>query len=184
MNLINNYIENVIKYDYITKFNISNTSSLPKLLRIVLSFDCNIFSISHLISCAFAMELITNQRSKLTTKTLPNNINLKLKSGVITGCSITLRKHNMLKFLANFILVKLPQGKQNKFLIVNNSKQKTVSFLFKDLYLFNFIEDNYSFFKSLPSLKVLFITNTLSIESFIFILASLKVPVIKEMVKL
>jgi len=92
MKSINNYLNTVIKYDYITKFNEKLNIYLPKVTKIILTFDLKNSININLISSYLALELVTKQKPYILLNKAGNKINLKIKSGVPTGCKVTLRK--------------------------------------------------------------------------------------------
>lgn len=179
MSFIAYYLESVVRYDYISKFNVTNTKYFPQLIKIVLSFNCKTNSISNILSCALALELITAQKSKLTIKSSSKNINLKLKAGIVVGCNVILRRNTMLQFLAQINLFIAPRLLRGNLFIQQDHKYNNLSFSLKELFLYSSIKNNYLYFNTLPSLKILFVTNSHTLEDFLFILTSLKIPLIK-----
>ena len=94
MQIFEYYYTNIIRYDLINKFYYNNHKQIPKVIKIVLNFNCNSVNIKRLISSMVALELITNQKSVILTSKKAN-ISLKLRKGNPIGCKVTLKKKNM-----------------------------------------------------------------------------------------
>lgn len=91
MQIFEYYYTNIIRYDLINKFYYNNHKQIPKVIKIVLNFNCNSVNIKRLISSMVALELITNQKSVILTSKKAN-ISLKLRKGNPIGCKVTLKK--------------------------------------------------------------------------------------------
>ena len=99
---------------------------------------------------------------------------LKIVKGTPIGCKVILRNNNLLKFLNKLLNKCVIQNSNTK---VNDENKKGFSFSFKisNLMLFEELEYNYIFFKSLSSLSVTFITTAMSKNEFIYLLNSYKI---------
>jgi large subunit ribosomal protein L5 len=179
MNFFENHYNNILKYDLINKFYYKNHKQIPKLNKIILNFSCKDINLKKLISSIIALELITTQKSIVTTSK-KSNIILKIRKGNPTGCKVTLRKKNMYNFFFRLISevfsnIKLFEGFSNK-----KFKNKTNSFSFnisKTLFIYE-LENYYQFFKDLPKLQIVIVTNSLSSFELIFLLKSYKFPIL------
>lgn len=181
MQIFEYYYTNIIRYDLINKFYYNNHKQIPKVIKIVLNFNCNSVNIKRLISSMVALELITNQKSVILTSKKAN-ISLKLRKGNPIGCKVTLKKKNMNFFFFRLISeifpnIKLFEGFTNK-----KSKNKSNSFSFKiskTLFITE-LEKYYQFFKDLPNLQIIIITNSLFSFELVFLLQSYKFPFISK----
>ena len=176
MNLKKLYLDNIVKYDFITKFNEKKKYFTPKVTKVILEFKFKNSLNSDIISSLLALELITNQKPVILLSRNDKNLNLKIKSGSPIGCTVTLRKDYMNNFLFYLFFVKLPYSNSLKNIIITDIKHKNITFNFKDLSIFDFIEDNYYLFKNLKGLTVSLITNSNNSIVTSFLMNSLKVP--------
>jgi large subunit ribosomal protein L5 len=97
MTSFENYYINIIKYDLVNKFYYKNHKKIPKLNKIILNFNCKNINFKLLISSIIALELITTQKS-IITSSKKSNITLKIRKGNPIGCKVTLRKEKMYFF--------------------------------------------------------------------------------------
>ena len=170
MNL-KNYYNSLIIYDLISKLNIKNIYTIPKITKIYLNIDFSKKSLiekKRIIKIILFLNLITNQQPFLTKKQ-KNNIFLKVKKNSIIGCKITLRKEYIYLFLEKIIFYILPNLKKIKF---NMIKINNI-FNFKIKNLLNFFEFKNEFFQfkdlSFFSLNVSIQTNSKN-NSHLFLL--------------
>jgi large subunit ribosomal protein L5 len=178
MQIFKYYYNNVIKYDVINKFYYKKYKQIPKIIKIVLSFNCKNLNIKQLLNSLIALELISAKKGFILVSK-KSNILLKIKKGNPVGCSVTLKKIDMNLFFFRLISEILPninlfEGFYIKFL--NNSN----SFLFvlnKALFIFE-LQKYYFFFRDIPTLKINIVTNSTFIYELIFILKSYKFPLI------
>lgn len=176
MNLKKLYLDNIVKYDFITKFNEKKKSFTPKITKVILEFKFKNSLNTDVISSLLALELITNQKPVILLSKIDKNLNLRIKAGSPIGCTVTLRKDSMNNFLFYLFFVKLPYSSSIKNIIITDIKQKNITFNLKDLSIFDFIEDNYYLFKNLKGLTVSLITNSKNSVVTSFLMSSLKVP--------
>jgi len=178
MQIFEYYYNNVIKYDLINKFYYKNHKQIPKVIKIILNFNCNTVNIKKLISSMIALELITNQKGVFLTSKKAN-ISLKLRKGNPIGCKVTLKKKNMNIFFFRLISEIFPNIKLFEGFIGKKFKNNSNSFSFKinkTLFLIE-LEKYYQFFKDLPNLHIIIITNSLFSFELIFLLQSYKFPI-------
>jgi large subunit ribosomal protein L5 len=135
MQIFEYYYTNIIRYDLINKFYYNNHKQIPKVIKIVLNFNCNSVNIKRLISSMVALELITNQKSVILTSKKAN-ISLKLRKGNPIGCKVTLKKKNMNIFFFRLISEIFPNIKLFEGFINKKSKNKSNSFSFKIVKLY------------------------------------------------
>lgn len=100
MKFLKNYNENIVKYDLINKFEYTTINNLPKIKKIILSFNFKKFDFKLLISALIALEIISLQKCSLL-KAKKFNISLKIRKGNPIGCKVILRKNNMRFFFLN-----------------------------------------------------------------------------------
>lgn len=170
MNL-KNYYNSLIIYDLISKLNIKNIYTIPKITKIYLNIDFSkktLIEKKRIIKIILFLNLITNQQPFLTKKQ-KNNIFLKVKKNSIIGCKITLRKEYIYIFLEKIIFYILPNLKKIKF---NMIKINNI-FNFKIKNLLNFFEFKNEFFQfkdlSFFSLNISIQTNSKN-NSHLFLL--------------
>ena len=168
MNFLNKYSKNVVKYDFINKFNYNLSKAIPKLKSIVLTFNIKNSNLQTLYSALSALEFIIYQKPTLIfSKT--SNISIKLRKGQPVGCKVTLRKSKLTHFL--FILVNKVKLKRLK------AKAKTKVFFscrISNILIFNQLEKNYKFFKHLSDLNVNISTTNCNNDEVLFLLKSHK----------
>ena len=180
MNFYRYYNENVVKYDLLNKFQYKSLNEMPKFHKIILNFGSKKSDLKHLGPTLLALELITSQRSLLTTSNTVN-LSLKIKKGSPTGCKITLRKMTMYTFLnkvVNKIFPKLKPFQGFKILTSETKLQKTFSFNLRNNLLFPELEKHYQYFNRLPHLDITIVTNAKSVRELIFLLKSFKIPLL------
>ena len=179
MNIFTNYLNNIIFFDFITKFKRNSISELPILNKLILSFEYKKPTLRKILISLISLKLINGRiiRNGKIVVTKKSNISLKLRAGNPVGCKLTLRKKDLLNFLYKFLLIVLPSDKS--FIKIKKISQiNTISLKFGNLFLFEELSSNYHIFKELNKLSiVLVITNCKSIEELIFILKSLKVQI-------
>jgi len=178
MTNFNSYYNNIIKYDLINKFNYKNHKQIPKIIKIILIFNCKNINIKKLISSLIALELITNQKGVILTSK-KSNLVLKLRKGNPIGCKVTLHKKTMNFFYYRLISeifpnIKLFEGFHLKK-FVNNFN--SFSFKINKTLFFIELEKYYQFFKDLPNLQLIIITNSLFSFELSFLLQSYKFPI-------
>jgi len=102
MRFIRNYTKNFVKYDLLLKFNdYKKISQIPKLKKIILSYEFKKYDFKLLLSSIVALELITSQQPCITRSKV-SNISLKIRKGNPIGCKVTLRKKIMEAFFLNY----------------------------------------------------------------------------------
>lgn len=180
MNFYRYYNENVVKYDLLNKFQYKSLNEMPKFHKIILNFGNKKSDLKQLGPTLLALELITSQRSLLTTSNTVN-LSLKIKKGSPTGCKITLRKMTMYTFLnkvVNKIFPKLKPFQGFKILTSEAKLQRTFSFSLRNNLLFPELEKHYQYFNRLPHLDVTIVTNAKSVRELVFLLKSFKIPLL------
>jgi large subunit ribosomal protein L5 len=176
MQIFEFYYNNVIKYDLINKFYYKNHKQIPKVIKIILNFNCNNVNIKKLVSSMIALELITSQKGIILTSKKAN-ISLKLRKGNPIGCKVTLKKIYMNIFFFRLISEIFPNIKLFEGFISKKFKNNSFSFkINKTLFLIE-LEKYYQFFKDLPNLQIIVITNSLFSFELIFLLQSYKFPI-------
>lgn len=179
MHFLEHFYLKTLKYDLINKFLYKSTKRLPRLKKIILNFGCKTNEIKHLASSLLALELITNQKSNMTT-TKRSNILLKIRKGNPTGCKITLRKTKMFNCFYKLLVEILPKLKKFEGFKVNRKiKKNAFSYELHDTFNFQELEEHYYLFNNLPKLYITIVTNTETKKELFFILNSFKLPVNK-----
>jgi large subunit ribosomal protein L5 len=181
MYLINYYYKLIIKHDLVNKFLYKNINELPKLKKINLNFyyDNKNFNLKNLGLSMLALELITNQKGKLTHLKNPK-LSIKIRKGHPVGCKITLEKKSMYEFFFNLLTNILPKIKNFSAVKIkhNHHQVKTVSFKITNISITKELEKHHNLFKGLPKLGITFVTNTKNQKELFFLLVSHKLPLI------
>ena len=176
MNYLQNYYNNIVKYDLINKFRYKNINNLPKVNAIVLSFNYKTNNLKQLISSLIALELIGEQKPIFTKSKVPV-ISLKIRKGNPIGCKLILRKsylNNFLDKLLNEIFCDLKLAINSKQ-IIKNKFIPTFTLKLKNNLNFSILETHYQIFKNLSNLNIVFVTNAKNLSEFIFLLKSYKI---------
>ena len=172
MKFLKNYSKSIVKYDLINKFTYKKISNIPKLEKIILNFTFKKYEFKSLLSSLVALELLTFQRPTVT-KSKVSNISLKVRKGNPIGCKLTLRKNNMFNFF--FKLLNEFFKTTGKKVSSKKQKNKSFSFMIKNILIFDELEKNYRFFKNLSNLNVTLVTNSRNTNSLLFLLKSYKI---------
>jgi large subunit ribosomal protein L5 len=176
MNFLEHFYLKTLKYDLNNRFLYKNTKELPKLKKIMLNFGCKTSDLKQLSASLLALELITNQKSKLT-RTKYSNIFIKIRKGNPTGCKITLRKNKLFNFFAKTLTEIFPKEKNfNGFIISEKIKKNVFSYEIHNTFSFSQLESHYYLFNNLPKLNITIVTDTKTKKELLFILRSLKFP--------
>lgn len=158
MNTFNNYYNNIISYDLITKHHFKNIFEIPKIKKIYLNIGFKNANIEKkkLIDILILLKLIVNQKPILT-KSKKNNIFLKIKKNSIIGCKVTLQKKNMYFFLEKLNIFVIPNIKKIKFNIQNKN---ILNFQIKELLYFFELKNEFLKFQNMPSMDISIHTNS------------------------
>lgn len=177
MTIINNYYNQILKYDFLNKFNYKNINQIPKIKKIILNFNCKSFEIKKIAIAVLALELITRQKS-VVTKSKKVSINLKIRKGHPVGCKVILKKEKMEDFFFKLLNKIFPELKNFKGLIFQLRNKNSLSFALKDLINFNELNSNFYLFTGLPTLNVTLVYTTNTTKELFFFVNSLKIPLL------
>ena len=178
MNILENYYKKVIRHDLVNKFFYTHVNEIPKLKKIILNFGCKNYEIKTIASAFISLELITSQRSSLTTSKRAN-ILLKIRKGYPVGCIVVLKGSNMYNFFFKLLSEVLPNLKDFKGLKASTKLgTKSFSFTLKDLINFKELEKQFYLFTNIPPLNITFIANTKTRKELLYLLNSFKLPII------
>lgn len=178
MHFLKKYYDNTLKHEFINKFNYNSNKKIPKLRKIILNFGCKTADIKQLSSSLLAFELIVSQKGKLA-RTKHSNILFKIRKGNPTGCTVILSKFNIFHFFSKVNIEILPKLKT--FSLFTNYKKlnnNTFSYKLKETFCFNELENFYYLFNNLPPLDITIVTNSKTKLEMIFLLKSLKLPIL------
>lgn len=169
------YLHTITRYDLINTFFYCNIKQIPKLKGIVLNFGFQKSNLKYLISGLVALEFISFKKSKLT-RSKHLNIFLKIKKGNPVGCKVILKKDPMFFFYLKLITRIFPKIKQfqTDYYKQNFNSIKSVSIKLENTLLFTEIENQYQFFKNIPSLDITLLLNSKSQNELFFLLKSIK----------
>jgi len=172
MNFIKYFCKKTLNYELLNKFNYKNTKKLPKIKKIILNFGCKTTDLKNLSASLLALELISSQKSKLTT-TKHSNAILKIRKGNPVGCKVELRNQKMYNFIEKLLVEVFPKLKNFNGIKFNKNK-KFLSYKLNDNFVFKTIEENYYLFNNLlPKLDIIILSNSKTTKELIFITKSL-----------
>lgn len=176
MNFLDQFHFKTLKYDLANKFHYNKTFELPIIKKVILNFGCKTANIRNLSANLLALELISDQKCKLTLAK-KSTIKLKIRKGTPVGCKVTLRKAVLFNFLSRTLHEILPNIKIFERLILSrNIKKNAFSYEIPETFNFTGLEKNYNLFSNLPKLRITIITSSNRKEELIFILKSLQLP--------
>lgn len=116
MNLLNYHINKIVYQDFILKYIIKNTKTLPKIKKIYLSSRFSIINKASIISL---FEILTFIKPYITQSRV-NILALNLRKGEAVGVKLVLRKKYIYDFLVYFLFEVLPSLKKFKLYIINS----------------------------------------------------------------
>ena len=77
MHFIQNHYRNIIKYDFLNKFYLTNTQDIPKIKKFMLNFNCKSTDFKTILISLLALELLTLKKGEIT-KSKTTNISIKI----------------------------------------------------------------------------------------------------------
>lgn len=179
MNFLEIFHLKALKYDLFNKFLYKKTKHFPKIKKIIFNFTCDQNNLKYLSSILLTLQLITYQKSKITTSK-QSNIFLKIRKGNPVGCKVTLRKYALFYSITNFLINIFPKLKNFTGFKVSKTYQfNTFSYTIKDILIFSELSNYYHLFNNLPKLKITLVTNAKTKTELLFLLTTLKFPIIK-----
>lgn len=173
MHFLEYYYDSTVQYNLIQKFKYKDTTYIPKLKKIVLSFTYPNSEFKNLIISLLALELITEKKS-FFTYSKKVNIRLKIRKGSPIGCKVILQNKLMYQFLFKLLTDKYKGLKKVSFL--TNEKNFTISYHFSECFSFPELKKHYYLFNKLPNLQVVISTNAKTRFESVFLLNSFKLP--------
>ena len=104
------YYKNTVVPELVSEFGYQNPMRVPKLEKIIINMGVGEASQDRkkIDSAAEELALITGQRPVIT-KAKKSIATFKLRTGMIVGCKVTLRRTRMYEFLDRLITVALPR---------------------------------------------------------------------------
>nr|YP_006280988.1 ribosomal protein L5 [Helicosporidium sp. ex Simulium jonesi]ACT36215.1 ribosomal protein L5 [Helicosporidium sp. ex Simulium jonesi] len=125
-NLTKSYYHNIVSHDFILKDNYTSIMELPSIDKIVCNTSSSYYCIDkkNILPALLALELITGQKSQLTTshKAIAG---FKIKKNEPIGCMVTLRKSNIYTFLDKCVFILLSAATKiqtnNDFFKINHN---------------------------------------------------------------
>jgi len=177
MHFIQNHYRNIIKYDFLNKFYLTNTQDIPKIKKFMLNFNCKSTDFKTILISLLALELLTLKKGEIT-KSKTTNISIKIRKGSPVGCKVQLKKSQCFFFLEKLFNQILPSIKQFDGLDFEFvKKKKSVDFKIKKVFNLVELEPHYKFFKNIKSLEVSLITDSTSYTKTFFLLKSFRFPI-------
>jgi len=178
--MIRNYYKEIIRYDFLNKFNYKKINQIPKIKKIILNFNCKSFDIKKLAITILTLELISTKKS-VATKSKKASINLKIRKGHPVGCKVVLKNKKMEFFLFKLLNKIFPELKNFKGLKVQKHNSiNSFSFSLKDLINFNELNSNFYLFANLPTLNITVVYNSCTTKELNYFVNVLKFPLIKK----
>lgn len=175
MHYLKNYYNKTLKYELINKFYYSKLNKLPKIKKIILSFNCRTNEIKSISSSLLALEMLSFQKGVLT-KAKKTNLSIRIRKGSPIGCKLNLTKKSFLQFLTKSSLEIFPNTKNFKELPIKQNKS-SFSYKLKNLFNSSNLEDHYSLFNNLSDLNINLITDNNKTKELLFIIQALKIPI-------
>lgn len=165
------YYKNIIRQDFLTKFNYKNVYELPELKQIQVIFTLSNTSLKSLLPALSALMLISSQKPSLIVSKRPHIV-LKTRSGLPIGCKVTLRGSQKFLFLEKLIFSIFPRVKNLKW----SYAQKTVFFRLENIFLYKEIEKDYDHFQDLSKLSINLVFKAKYKSEIVAFLGALKFP--------
>ena len=180
MAILENYYNQVIKVDFVNKYNYYETSlDIPKLEKIILNFGSKNLDLFVLSSSLLFLELITRKKGSVT-RAKRSNVLLKIRKGNIVGCTVVLTKTKMYDFLFKLLVNIFPNLKNFDGIKVVREKllKKSFSFTIKDFVCFKELEKQFYLFSKLPPLNITILSNAKTKKEMLYLMQSFKLPVV------
>lgn len=177
MNYIENYFNNVVKYDLVNKFYYTELDKIPIICEIAVVFRFKELNVKQLSTMLLALELITSKKGQFLVAR-KGNLFLKIRKGFPVGCKVILRKKEMydqLLKLVNEVFLKI-----KVLLKINKNKTKNdniISYSLNDNSLLVEIGQNYNLFNGiLTDITITIMGKKINQKGFFFLIESLKQP--------
>ena len=180
MAILENYYNQVIKVDFVNKYNYYETSlDIQKLEKIILNFGSKNLDLFVLSSSLLFLELITRKKGSVT-RAKRSNVLLKIRKGNIVGCTVVLTKTKMYDFLFKLLVNIFPNLKNFDGIKVVREKllKKSFSFTIKDFVCFKELEKQFYLFSKLPPLNITILSNAKTKKEMLYLMQSFKLPVV------
>ena len=162
-----------LKYELINKFCYNNIKELPILKKITLNLGCKSTNLLNITTSLLALELISNQKGKITTANR-QNLALKIKKREPAGCNLSLTKKKTY-FFHKILVEILKKLKQFDGIPIKYNKN-SVSWTIKNPFYFDSLDKHYYLFNNLPNLNITIVTSSSDKKETSFILKSFKLP--------
>ena len=173
------YKNEIIK-SLMTKLNLKNTHSVPKIEKIIINMGLGLDGLDKKIleTCTKDMASITGQHP-LVTKFKKSISNFKSRKGTNAGLKVTLRNDRMYEFIDRMINIALPRVKDFRGL-KDNSCDRFGNFSFGIKEHIIFPEINFDKVDRIRGLDVTIVTTSQSKEQTISLLKEFNFPIIKS----
>ena len=171
MHFLEYYYDNIIKRELIYKFNYKNLLHVPKLKKIVLSFNCRNSDLKQISKTLLALELLSEKKAKITLSK-KHNILLKIRKGTPVGCKIILRRTAMYTFFCKLLFEIFPKLENVTY---RKLQSLNVSYMIHNTLVFSEFQDNYYLFNTLPKLHIVIVIATKSKKEILYLLNSFKI---------
>tara|TARA_B100000686_G_C16375172_1_gene754584 strand:- start:28 stop:636 length:609 start_codon:yes stop_codon:yes gene_type:complete len=172
--------KNEIINSLMTKLNLKNTHSVPKIEKIIINMGLGLDGLDKKIleTCTKDMASITGQHP-LVTKFKKSISNFKSRKGTNAGLKVTLRNDRMYEFIDRMINIALPRVKDFRGL-KDNSCDRFGNFSFGIKEHIIFPEINFDKVDRIRGLDVTIVTTSQSKEQTISLLKEFNFPIIKS----
>ena len=178
INRFRHHYNTVIIQDLIESFNYKDTSQLPRIEKITLNCGLrhNNFNSKYVPPVLIALETLTCQRPTLT-RSVKDNASLKVRSGMITGAKVTLRKDKMYDFLERLVLTIIPRIKYFEgFPLKSVCQEGNFSVRLNPLDCL-LLETEFEKFNDIGPIDVVITTQNSTFEETILMLTGFQVPI-------
>ena len=172
--------KNEIINSLMTKLNLKNTHSVPKIEKIIINMGLGLDGLDKKIleTCTKDMASITGQHP-LVTKFKKSISNFKSRKGTNAGLKVTLRNDRMYEFIDRMINIALPRVKDFRGL-KDSSCDRFGNFSFGIKEHIIFPEINFDKVDRIRGLDVTIVTTSQSKEQTISLLKEFNFPIIKS----
>lgn len=150
--------ENIIAHNLIEKFTYTDVNAMPELEKITVSTSLKDqgFQFKYLPSHLVGLCIVTGGKPRFTVARKSNAI-LKVREGMVSGTSVTLRDSLKLRFLDKLVNIVFPRIRDfDGFSVPYKIEGKSISILLKDPMVFPELNEEFESFGSMGSILISF----------------------------
>ena len=150
--------DNIIAHNLIEKFIYKGINDMPKLEKITVSTSLKGqgFQFKYLPSHLVGLSVITGGRPRFTVARKSNAL-LKVREGMVSGTSVTLRNSLKLSFLDKLVNIVFPKIRDfDGFFVPYKVEGKSISIILKDPMVFPELNEEFGVFGSVGPIFISF----------------------------